>query len=545
MSKGLTDAGWTCAGYVEMDKYAHQSFEILHDPEKKLWSGYDVRDVSDGSIRELGERTGGVRLLTGGFPCQSFSIAGKRAGFTDLTRGTLFFEIVRFATILKPKNLLLENVTGLLSHDSGGTFETILGSLDEMGYDCEWQVHNSAAYVPQNRERIFIVGHLRGISTRKVFPFGRENSKTIDVVGRIECKGDDYIKRVYGVGGLSPALPTMQGGGQEPKVMVAGMLDIPGFDQKRRVYDPKGISPCLNGLGNGGLLEPKILVAGHLECDSGGTGKVYDPEGVAPTQLAQHGNAITKVIVAGNVNPSGNGMNGQVFDAEGLAPTLTTNKGEGNKILIKELDNHGQRTGVMTLTRQFNGKYGVGDDIVGTLQASRVDKVPMVVEPRAVLTPDRPEKRQNDRRMKEPGEPMFTLTAADKHGIAIIDTRQHIDDRVGKGPRVYRDNCPTLNGTDYKEPKKVYDGCRIRKLTPLECFRLQSYPDWWYVKLKLFRHPEYIEQVDMSRNDITVQVLKLIQDNGLKEGMSDSQLYKMAGNGVTSAVAADIARRLI
>lgn len=525
MSHGLTKAGWNCAGYVEMDKYAHQSFEILHDPEKKLWSGYDVRDVSDGSIRELGERTGGVRLLTGGFPCQSFSIAGKRAGFTDLTRGTLFFEIVRFASILRPKNLLLENVTGLLSHDSGGTFETILGALDEMGYDVEWQVHNSSAYVPQNRERIFIVASLGGRSTRKVFPFGRENNEAIDVIGRIEGKGDDYVRRVYGVGGLSPALPTMQGGGQEPKV----------------------------------------LVVGHLECDSGGTGKAYDPEGVAPTQLAQHGNAVTKVIVAGNVNPSGNGMNGQVFNADGLAPTLTTNKGEGNKILVNE------KQGIM-----YSQKDIKLVDIAGTLLASGPSKgrgnynfVPGVleisdiartvrasgrgsydgkhthnlvaVEPRAVLTPDRPEKHQNGRRMKEPGEPMFTLTAQDKHGVAIS-----IDMKAEKST--------TRRGTFKEEYTGALDrDCnvavtqkyRIHKLTVLECFRLQSYPDIWYVTLKLFRHPDYIPMIDMNRNDITHQVTTIIKENGLKEGMSDSQLYKMAGNGVTSDVAEDIGWRLL
>jgi site-specific DNA-cytosine methylase len=84
---------------------------------------------------------------------------------------------------------------------------------------------------------------------------------------------------------------------------------------------------------------------------------------------------------------------------------------------------------------------------------------------------------------------------------------------------------------------------RIRKLTPLECFRLQSYPDEWYALLKLYRQPELIADIDFNRNDITEQVLLLIGNNGIKEGMSDSQLYKMAGNGVTSLVSWDVARR--
>lgn len=381
MGHGLMRAGMECVGYAEIDKFAHKAFQILHDPEERMWNAYDVRSVTDDDLRLLGRERGPVELIAGGFPCQAFSIAGKRKGFADATRGTLFFEILRYASVLRPKYLLLENVTGLLSHDEGRTFAVILCALAELGYDAEWCVLNSAAWVPQNRERVFIVASLGGSGGRKVFPFGAENSKTVEVIGRLDIKGDDYIKRVYSTDGISPCLPTMQGGMQEPKVLVVG-----------------------------------------------------------------------------NTNPSGNGMNGQVYNAVGLAPTLTTNKGEGIKVL----------------QRLFAGKYSVNEEKTGTLQASRVDKVPMLVQP--VLTPDREEKRQNGRRFKDPGEPAFTLTAQDKHGI--------------------------------------YDGYRIRKLTPLECFRLQSYPDEWYHKLKA-------------------------------TGISDSQLYKMAGNGVTSVVAYEIGKRIM
>jgi DNA (cytosine-5)-methyltransferase 1 len=204
----------------------------------------------------------------------------------------------------------LENVTGLLNHDDGRTFETVIRTLDELGYVGEWCVLNSAAYVPQNRERIFIVASLGGDGRRKIFPFGGENRNAVEVVGRVDINADDYCKRVYSPTGLSPCLPTMQGGSQEPKVLitkqddrlqirkiancldanyykglgchqastgvmepipfiapvqeekvikVVGMLDIPGHDQKRRVYDSSGISPTLNGIGNGGGLEPKVL----------------------------------------------------------------------------------------------------------------------------------------------------------------------------------------------------------------------------------------------------------------------------------------------
>lgn len=109
-------------------------------------------------------------VLCGGFPCQAFSIAGNRNGFDD-ARGTLFFEIARIARDKRPKILFLENVKGLLNHDKGRTFAIILLTLDELGYDVEWQVLNSKDFgVPQNRERVFVIGHLRGARTRQIFP---------------------------------------------------------------------------------------------------------------------------------------------------------------------------------------------------------------------------------------------------------------------------------------------------------------------------------------------------------------------------------------
>lgn len=220
MGAGLMQAGMECVGFCELDKFAHRAFKLLHDQNERMWSAYDVRSVTDDDLRLLERKRGRIDLIAGGFPCQAFSIAGKRKGFADATRGTLFFEIVRFASILRPKYLLLENVTGILNHDGGRTFETIIRTLDELGYVGEWNVLNSSSYVPQNRERVFIVASLRGTSGGKVFPFGSENTKSVTVVGRLDIKGDDYIKRVYDSNGISPCLPTMQGGSQEPKVLV-------------------------------------------------------------------------------------------------------------------------------------------------------------------------------------------------------------------------------------------------------------------------------------------------------------------------------------
>jgi DNA (cytosine-5)-methyltransferase 1 len=146
-------------GYSEIDRFAIEIYE-KHFEHKNHG---DIRDIDPAELPDFD-------MLVGGFPCQSFSIAGLRKGFHD-TRGTLFFEISRLLRDIRPRLLLLENVKGLTSHDDGRTFRTIISELDELGYDLEWQVLNSKNFgVPQNRERVFIVGHLRGTSSPQVFP---------------------------------------------------------------------------------------------------------------------------------------------------------------------------------------------------------------------------------------------------------------------------------------------------------------------------------------------------------------------------------------
>ena len=155
----LKRQGHTIVGACEIDKYARSIYE-RHFP------GVPVhQDATKINPKELPD----FDILVAGFPCQAFSIAGKRLGFEE-SRGTLFYEIARVAREKRPGLLLLENVKGLLSHDGGRTFAEILTTLDELGYDAEWQVLNSKYFVPQNRERIFIVGHLRGERTRQIFP---------------------------------------------------------------------------------------------------------------------------------------------------------------------------------------------------------------------------------------------------------------------------------------------------------------------------------------------------------------------------------------
>ena len=280
-----------CVFSSEIDKNAR----IIYEKNFKEVPSGDITKIQANNIQDF-------QVLCGGFPCQAFSIAGKRGGFED-TRGTLFFDIARIIKEKRPKLLFLENVKGLLNHNKGRTFATILITLDELGYDAEWQVLNSKDFeVPQNRERVFIIGHLRGVRTRQIFP--------------------------------------------------------------------------ITGQGN-----PYTTVEKSTET------------------------AVARTLTAGG--HSGGNHSGMT--------------------IIKEC--------------------------------------------RAVLTPDRLEKRQNGRRIKNTDEPMFTLTTQDKHGVLI--------------------------------------GSDIRRLTPIECERLQSYPD------------------------------------NYTEGISDSARYKCLGNSVTVNVIQAIAEKIL
>lgn len=114
--------GFECIGHCEIDKYANQAYNAIYEPKGELYFE-DARIINPNDLPELD-------LICAGFPCQSFSVAGKRLGFADDTRGTLFFEVARIAEAKRPAYLLLENVPGLLSHDGGRTLDTIFTALD-------------------------------------------------------------------------------------------------------------------------------------------------------------------------------------------------------------------------------------------------------------------------------------------------------------------------------------------------------------------------------------------------------------------------------
>jgi DNA (cytosine-5)-methyltransferase 1 len=244
-----------CVGYSEIDKYAIKVYERNFNGHK------NYGDATKINPEELPD----FDLLVGGFPCQAFSIAGKRRGFDD-TRGTLFFDIARILAEKKPKHLVLENVKGLLSHDQGRTFQTILGVLSDLGYSVEWQVLNSKDFgVPQNRERVIIVGYLGGEPRRKVFPITGTNSQDIVQLNQPKHSND----RVYSEEGLSPTLNTMQGGRRQP--LVAPVLTPNRIEKRqngRRIKNDGEPSFTLTGQDIHGVqIDTRIRRLTPLECE--------------------------------------------------------------------------------------------------------------------------------------------------------------------------------------------------------------------------------------------------------------------------------------
>jgi DNA (cytosine-5)-methyltransferase 1 len=237
--KGLDDAGGFESVWAnEWDRYASSVYRYNY-PNTPLETG-DICTIEASTIPDHD-------LLCGGFPCQAFSVAGKRKGLEE-ARGTLFYEIARIAECKKPSLLLLENVKGLLSHDKGRTFQTILEVLGSIGYRLEWQVLNSKWFgVPQKRERVLIVGHLGTQPTRTIFPFteisGFANSPPKETQG----EGERIRLQDTSIAGTLSARYAKDG---SENLIQVGSLYASNADAGR-VYDPRGIAKTISSLGGG------------------------------------------------------------------------------------------------------------------------------------------------------------------------------------------------------------------------------------------------------------------------------------------------------
>ena len=336
---GMESAGHECIGFCEIDKFARASYKAIHDTKGEI-ELHDITAVSDESIRRIGR----MDIICGGFPCQAFSIAGNRRGFED-TRGSLFFEIARFASILRPKYLLLENVKGLLNHDGGATFETILGALDELGYNVEWQILNSKDFgVPQNRERVFVIGHLRGECTRRVFPLSKS------------CQQANSIKKQYS-NTITTRYGNSQGAGayivesKSQKVRSIGNIHPSGNGMNGEVYESAGLAPTLTtNKGEGQKIAIPVLTPDCTDKRQNGCRCKSNEEPMFTlTTQDKHG-----ILIAGKL-PGNHDQNSRVYDTNGLAPTLSTMQGGGQEPKIIQRG-HGYNQGgehdiAPTLTR--------------------------------------------------------------------------------------------------------------------------------------------------------------------------------------------------
>lgn len=482
--KGMEAAGHECVGFCEFDKWAVASYTSMHliteeqrqylstltlkQRQKEIlkdeyrngeWYANDIRRVYAGDIPK-------ADCWCFGFPCQDISVAGKQAGFQG-NRSSLFFRVMYLAGQLKeedkPTYLFIENVKDLLSVNGGWDFARLLVEMDAGGYDAEWQVLNSKDFgVPQNRERCFIIGHLRSRSAAEVFPVERaDREDSIQIIGH--RSGYRRNTQVFAQDGITEVLSTCQGGGREHHTALPCFIDL--CYQGSQMTDA---TRCLKARYYKG-------VANHAGQDSG-----------------------IAIKVIGEVNSS---QDGKVLGIDGITKCHSAGHNNNPKIAIP------------------------------------------------VLTPDRIEKRQNGRRFKEDGEPMFTLTSQDRHGVAIdplgvlrnvrteygkeirkdyesgkLDISRHkflaneiredgiantLDTSCNQGIFVQVSEELTVYAVWY-EKYQCY--IAIRKLTPKECFRLQGWSD------------DYFEKAQFVN--------------------SDSQLYKQAGNGVTVTVIEAIARKM-
>lgn len=440
-------------------------------------------------------------MICGGSPCQDFSVAGKQKGSVwtckeceheynpltvhwnerdkcpncgskniDKTRSSLLVEYLRVVRANKPNFGIYENVKNIVGKQfKDTTFKLFTDELEEYGYNVYWKVLNAKNYgIPQNRERVYLLFIKKDLDNGK-FKFPEPFDNGLRLKDLLEDEVDDkfyisdekverfitnlndknsllydpcQVKREGKSREYSEYAPTLTSRDyKDPRLVnenvvrqVGNISDCNGAwdnPQVGRVYDVSGCSPTLNTCSGGGH-EPKVIT---------GIDKSYNNPKFIETAncitsredrgISNRKSEGTAVLKIGNINPSGNGMNGSVYSEEGLSPTLTTNKGEGNKVAIKQA------------TKQGYIECEVG-------------------------------------------------------GVADLS---YPDSKTRRG-RV-QDNgntCPTVTATE-TGICKIESPIRIRKLTPRETFRLMGFSD---------------ENFDAAQ----------------KAGVSNSQLYKQAGNSI-------------
>lgn len=499
--RGMEMAGHECVGFCEFDKFATASYMSMHliTPEQREslgkmplkqrqkeilkeeyrngeWYANDIRRVHAGDIPK-------ADCWCFGFPCQDISVAGKQLGFRG-NRSSLFFRVMYLIGQLeeedKPTYLFIENVKNLLSVNGGWDFAKLLIEMEQGGYDAEWQVLNSKDFgVPQNRERVFIIGHLRGRSASEVFPVeGANGENSISIIGH----RDGYRRntQVFAPNGITEALDTGQGGGRGHHVGIPCFVDL--SYKKTKLTDT---ARCLQARYNKGIANHEAEVSGvaipvltpdRVEKRQNGRrfkedgepmftltgrdrhGVAIEPLGIIRNVRTEYGKEIRKEYEAGNIDISRHEFLAHEIRDDGISNTLSTVQ-KDNQLAIK----------VSEATKQGYAEC-----------RARIDSVNFSVP------------NSKTRRGRVGHEIANTLDTGCNQGMFV---------QVSEELTVY---------AVWYEKYKCY--IAIRKLTPKECFRLQGWTD------------DYFEKAAFVN--------------------SDSQLYKRAGNGVTVTVIEAIARKL-
>lgn len=386
---------WELVNFCECDKFAIKSYCAIHGVDESLNLG-DITKVDETKLQDFS-------MICGGSPCQDFSVAGKQKGSIwtckqcehtynpltvhwserdkcpecgsrdiEKTRSSLLVEYLRVIRANKPNFGIYENVKNIVGKKfKDTTFKLFTQELEEYGYNVYWKVLNAKHYgIPQNRERVYLIFIKKELDNGKFkYPEPFDNGVRLKDILEDEVEEKYYISQdkvsrfvtslnkadalLYDVCQIkregkareyNDYCPTLSARDyKDPRIVNDNVVKQIGNiskcrdnwenPQEGRIYSPGGCSPCL-----GTSHQPKILQDGRL--NSSQDGVVVSDCGISQTHTARHGNT-PKVLKVGNVNPSGKGMNGNVFSEDGLAPTLTTNKGEGNKVAIKQATKKG------------------------------------------------------------------------------------------------------------------------------------------------------------------------------------------------------------
>ena len=554
-----------CVGYSEIDKYADSIYKrqfpvgMVKGTETHTPFG-DITKVETSDLPNF-------ELLVGGFPCQAFSLAGLRRGFDD-TRGTLFFEIARVLKDKRPKYFLLENVKGLLSHNKGETFKTMLGVLSDLGYDVEWEIYNSKNHgVPQNRERIYLKGYSRRKCGREIL---HKRKSCEDLTG--EISGEYFgvrTGRIHNTDKLINCLGSIgQNSGGRQLIRVNNTKH-----QSQMVYDPKGIAPTLCGSSSGdgratGLYKineedsqksddqtPKnsdeIIQVNNRKPQSK---RVYDPNGITPALCGGvGGDGVSTGLYLETEKPKDSQDNEPklikvndgkfqaqtVYDSKGIACTLCGNGGgDGGKTGLYLVPNDNEdddsepkikKVGNFSPTNHYGMNIYGSKGLCPTLCSGNVVKNGLHILDEDQETDEWFLKKCEDSLCKDSANSSECVGNLNPCGVTIPFEeytvqcdKVHRDAHHGKDILGQNGVSSTITNTNFKHPISVADDdnvkseeqmnhkVRVRRLTPVECERLQAFPDNW---------TQY--GVD-------------------GELISNTQRYKCIGNAVTTNVIRDI-----